>query len=398
MIAIVPVRLRSAGAPIKNLRALGGLPLFLQSVVYGRQEGIRTVVATPDPAVRAVCERFGVPCYMGEAASAQGDMLGMLRKLAADSTADDHFALLQPTSPFRTPGLLAGLCRRIQSGSVPGYFTARKCKPQGLRTDEDGTRHALNAGRRQDCKSWLHLADGNLYVFTRAALEGAQNGLLTDDWQAVEQSGLATLDIDTPEDFALAERLAESPAAADLLPARDGMRIAIVSNCPYWPEDMSSEVDSADLVVRVNDLTSLDTGRTGKRTDVAVVLPGTNYIANPAANQHGDALRAAQRVIFARQIATDKESCARMQQVAHRHALTRWAPAEESFGPRCNGRTTFFEATLLCTRYFPHAEITLYGDRAAATRAIEHAGFLADVEDREFDSLTAEFNLTWVTP
>lgn len=235
-------------------------------------------------------------------------------------------------------------------------------------------------------------------VYTRAAIEKSQDGLISTDWEPVEETGLTSLDIDTGEDYDLASQLADSPAARRLLPARKGMRIAIVSNCPWWDRDVSAEVESHDLVVRINDLSSLDTGRTGKRTDLAVVLPGDNYLANLAETQHGDALRDAMRVVFARQVAEDPGSKNRMLAAVSRHRISRWAVSEEGYTSRLHGHTTFFEAMFLCLRYFPGAKITLFGDRAAGVRALEHGGTLGDIEDNETSALVAANDIAWVHP
>ena len=397
MLAIIPVRLRSSATIFKNLRPFAGLPLFVHAVSYARQEGLRSIVATSDPAVVDICRRYGIPVFAGEPPSQQGDIFALLRLVAKNFTTDKHFAVLQPTSPFRTPGLLAALSRRLVAGETPGFFTARKCKPQGI-TEVGGERIASNAGRRQDCKDWHYFFDGNLFLYTREAIENSGNDVITPEWKPIEQSGLPSLDIDTPEDFDLASRLADSPAASPLLPARHAMRIAIVSNCPWWERDVSDLIDSHDLVVRINDLSSLDTGRTGKRTDLAFLLPSDNYLAHLAETQHGDALRQARRVIFARQCFTHPGSHNRMLVVVTRHQIHNWACTEEGYVQRLQGRTPFFEAAYLCTRYFPGARITLFGDRGASTRALEHTGPLAEIEDNEFDALTARYNFSWVLP
>lgn len=402
MFAIIPAKLSSSSCPAKNGRHIGGLPLISHAIAYARQEGLHPIVATPDGAVAALAQHFDVPVlYEPERGNPNGDSLALIRRVMEELKNCKFFCLLQPTSPFRQPGLLARLWRDLRASEEPkAFYTAQKLKLQGRITNGEQT-HTINSPRRQINPNWVYPADGNIIAFHRDAVPSEGPNLLSDLWEPVTSAHpLTHLDIDSEADFALAASLADSPVASPLLPARAGLRVAIVTNCPLWASDHSDEIDhDFDLVVRINDLRSLDTHCTGTRTDMAYILPGTNYIANPPESQHGDALRAARRVIFARQVVNSDESYKRMCDMAARHSLPdNWSCVEEGTGIKATSKTVVYEAAYQLTRCFPKCAITIFGDRHAGTRALEHAGNLGQPEDFAMDELTKRFHINWIEP
>ncbi len=81
---------------------------------------------------------------------------------------------------------------------------------------------------------------------------------------------------------------------AKLMPLRKlvyGKKIAVVGNA-VPKEDFSKEIDSADLVFRINHFYSIDSGKLGKRTDVIVQTPTTCWISLTPEERHEDYIRA----------------------------------------------------------------------------------------------------------
>lgn len=405
MITIIPAKLTSSACPAKNGRPLGGLSLIEQAICYARQEGTRPLIATPDGAVAALAYTYNVPVlYEPERGNEEGDTLALIRKAEEALKEEDYFSLLQPSSPFRKPGLLSLVYRLLllpaeegKENEPHGYFTARRLKMQGIIARGEEV-EVLNAPRRQVNENWAFLCDGNIYAWKRGAV--GEKELLTSAWDPI--SGLPELthtDVDTEKDYLLAAEMAETAEGKKLLPAGKGLRIALVSNCSILDHDVSDEVDGHDLVVRVNDLRSLDTMRTGKRTDMAYILPGDNYLANNAESQHGDVLRSCRRVIFARQSMLTPESVERMGAVASRHGLTdNWVAVEDGTQAAAGAKTVLYEAAYHLTREYPECELTIYGDRHAGTRAFEHAGNIGQPEDTMMEELVRKYKITFSPP
>lgn len=401
MFAIIPAKLHSTSCPGKNGRRIGGLTLIEQAICYARQEGVHPIVATPDGVVAALAHKYDVPiCYEPENTK-DGDTLSLCRRVMREMENCLYFCILQPSSPFRAPGLLASIWRHLRISEKPtAYYTAKRCKLQGMITNGQET-HMLNAPRRQINNNWVWPADGNIFAWHRDVVPQEGEEFLTPDWQIIETGHpLTHIDIDTEEDFAFAEQMAETEIGKKYLPARMGIKIAIISNNQLWDKDYSQEIDNDyDLVVRINDLRSIDTHCTGKRTDIAYILPGTNYLENPTETQHGDALQKAQRVIFARQVINAEESFGRMVQVFLRHKLPEnWCAVEDGTVALANAKTTLYEAAWHITREYPGCELTIYGDRHAGTRALEHAGSIGQPEDFMMEELTRQYNIRWVEP
>lgn len=398
MFAIIPAKLNSQSCPAKNGRHIGGLPLVIQSIVYAWQEGCHPIVVSPDGAVLAIAQKMGASVYF-EPVKGKGDILQLIRNVMKAFPAVKYFSLLQPTSPYREPCLLAHLWHELRGKEKPGaFFTAQKLKLQGKVTNGKET-HTINSGRRQTNPNWVYTADGNIFIWHRDAILPEGPNLLTPDWEPyTEAPAITHIDIDTEEDYAYAKALEGTEPAKRCLPARAGERIAVISNCPLWMRDHSAAVNgNYDKVVRINDMSSLDNGCTGTKTDIAYVLPGTNYHANNRMQQHADVLRKCERVVFARQAMNGDQTF--YKDIIEAHGLKKnWCCVESGTVAESHNKTVLFEAVKHICREHPKAEITVYGDRAAGTRALEHAGNLAAPEDVAFDELIRKHGIEFIQP
>ena len=171
------------------------------------------------------------------------------------------------------------------------------------------------------------------------------------------------------------------------------MQILLVTNKRDHTSDHSLLVDSFDLVARVNGLESLDSGATGTRTDLAIVMPGFAYFRRPHEDLHFPALRAARRVIFSRVPSPTLGPAA----AARLAGLSRWSLTGPLLAAECAGLTTVHEALLLLIRAFPTARLYALGDRATLTRAPAHHR-TADKEDSLLQRLLDSSLLTWLNP
>lgn len=102
-VALIPARAGSKRVPGKNTRALGGIPLLVHTIRTAVESGIFTsvVVSTDSEATLAlsvVCEARG---YHRAAVNA-GDLSPDFAWVAEYAPDTDCFAILRPTSPFRT--------------------------------------------------------------------------------------------------------------------------------------------------------------------------------------------------------------------------------------------------------------------------------------------------------
>lgn len=110
MVALVPARAGSKRIPGKNTRQLAGQPLIAWTIQAARESGVfdRVLVCSDDDYVFDLTLRCGGPSYMCRppVPDAQPDIEWVREALAtlvkADGGHPDAFAILRPTSPFRT--------------------------------------------------------------------------------------------------------------------------------------------------------------------------------------------------------------------------------------------------------------------------------------------------------
>lgn len=106
IVALIPARGGSLRVPKKNIKRLGGKPLVCWTIEAARQSGLFTdiVVSTEDPEVAEIATGAGASLHLRQTWLAHDDAPDIGWVVAALSgRREDAFALLRPTSPFRTP-------------------------------------------------------------------------------------------------------------------------------------------------------------------------------------------------------------------------------------------------------------------------------------------------------
>ena len=233
VVALIPAKGTSLRLPGKNIRPLAGHPLIAYTIVSAREADLFTevLVSTEQPETGAISERYGAtvverPADMADPMSP--DIEWLLH--AMNGRNEDAFAILRPTSPFRTAATIRRAWERFLE--------------LGDRADSI---RAVEPCRQHPAKMWL--IDGELM---RPVLERpdpgtpwhsmqtqllrqvwAQNSSLEIAWSRVLAGDAATISgervapfftevaegfsIDYPEDFERAEDLrvageAELPA------------------------------------------------------------------------------------------------------------------------------------------------------------------------------------------
>lgn len=111
IVGLIPARSGSTRVPRKNLRVLDGHPLIAYSIASAIESGIfgAVVVSTDDEETAAVAQHYGAEVPFLRPKAMAGPMSPdiewieyTLTRLEADGRSFDCFAILRPTSPFRT--------------------------------------------------------------------------------------------------------------------------------------------------------------------------------------------------------------------------------------------------------------------------------------------------------
>ncbi len=210
--------------PGKNLRELGGRPLIAWTIESAlRAHGLTAVVVSTDSSeIRAVAEEAGAAVPFLRDAELASDtaptlpvIIDALDRLAGSHGEFEAVCLLQPTSPFRSPGLVDAAIDRFFETSADSVVSVRRIPTDhhpdwALVPREDGfARWATGLSepppRRQLLSDAFH-RDGSLYLTRTAVL--CSGSLYGSRILPFEVTGRG-VNIDTVEDFERAERLVD---------------------------------------------------------------------------------------------------------------------------------------------------------------------------------------------
>jgi CMP-N,N'-diacetyllegionaminic acid synthase len=107
VVALIPARAGSKRIPGKNTKLLAGHPLLAYTIAAATDSGVfdRVIVSSEDPATWEIAARYGadvVPRAVEDATDRAPDIRWVQSALKLCVPRDQSFAILRPTSPFRS--------------------------------------------------------------------------------------------------------------------------------------------------------------------------------------------------------------------------------------------------------------------------------------------------------
>lgn len=218
VIGIIPARGGSKGVPRKNLYPLAGKPLIVWTIeaAHVAKTVGRVVVSTDDEEIGAVAQQAGAeviwrPAQLAtDTAPTEPAVFHVLEELEhTEGYRPDAVALLQCTSPLRGADIIdAGVQKLFETGCdavmtvtpIQHWYLAGYVEGGDVFVPEyDYARRP----RHQEMPE-KYRENGALYVTRREALYRYGNRL-GGDVRVIIMDPVRSLDIDTPEDLALAE-------------------------------------------------------------------------------------------------------------------------------------------------------------------------------------------------
>lgn len=220
LLILVPARAGSKGLPGKNVKPLGGIPLLAWTARAIRASGLaaRAVLSTDDPAIAEVGRAEGLEAPFlrpSELATDRARIVDVVEHAldwldGREGFRPEAVMLLQPTCPFRRAGRLAQALDLLALPGTEGVIGVGRIdrspsllyleSPDGLLTPlapwEERT-------MRQDVPPVL-TPNGTLYLTTRDSL-ARHHRLFPPRLRGLPTDPVEGIDIDTPEDWALAE-------------------------------------------------------------------------------------------------------------------------------------------------------------------------------------------------
>lgn len=157
VLGLIPARGGSKGVPNKNIKIINGKPLIVWTIEKAKKARIldRIVVSTDSENIAAVAKKAGAEVLMRpselatDSASTQDVMAHALSCIPADI-----LVLLQPTSPYRSEGLIDACIHEFLQNDYDSLATGFIC---------DYKEYGKNTLPRQQIQGFFY-DDGNVYV------------------------------------------------------------------------------------------------------------------------------------------------------------------------------------------------------------------------------------------
>lgn len=213
LIAVVPARAGSKGLVGKNIRLLDGTPLYLHAVRQGQRTVGRVLLSTDIAEITQAglpegCTLCPRPAHL---ATDDTPMAPVIANLIETHALQDHIlVLLQSTSPLRSDEDIASAIALFAAGQHDLVMSVVERDRGVLKygTLHDGQFTAMRNPKhcftnRQSLPP-VHGPNGAVYVFSAARFIAA-GGFPSRRIGAIEMPVERSLDIDTIEDFRLAE-------------------------------------------------------------------------------------------------------------------------------------------------------------------------------------------------
>ena len=157
ILALIPARGGSKGVPGKNIKEIYGKPLIAWTIESAKSSKRldKILVSTDSEKIADVAKQYGAEVLMRPAelatdtASTQDVMVHALQHFPMET-----LVLLQPTSPYRSPGLIDRCISEFEKNRYDSLATGFIC---------DYKEYGSNTLPRQQIKGFFY-DDGNVYV------------------------------------------------------------------------------------------------------------------------------------------------------------------------------------------------------------------------------------------
>lgn len=249
--ALVPARAGSQRVPDKNVRRLAGHPLLAYAVSAARDSGLfeAVVLSTDSSDYARVGEHYGAHVPFLRPAELAGDRATdvewidhALRALQQDGAPYDAFAILRPTSPFRTAGTIQRAWRAFSTAAGADSLRAvERCiqHPGKMWRILGGRLVPVLPVQPDDGVPWHSRPTQSLPAVwvQNASLEIAWSSCVLEQGSIAGEAvvpflteGLEGVDINHEQDWAYAEQLAQSSPGS----------LAAVERPPWRPAEALS--------------------------------------------------------------------------------------------------------------------------------------------------------------
>jgi N-acylneuraminate cytidylyltransferase len=223
IVALIPAKGTSLRVEAKNIRPLAGHPLLAYTIGPAREAGLFTdvIVSTESAEVADIASRYGATVAYRPPEHARPLSLDIEWVLDVMSDRpEDAFAILRPTSPFRTPAVIDRAWQRLleTTGRADSIRAVERCRqhPSKMwRLEDELLRPVLLHSRTETPEHsipyqllpevWVQ--NSSLEIAWRHVLEGPRPTISGERIAPFFTDGMEGFSIDYVQDFDLAEWL-----------------------------------------------------------------------------------------------------------------------------------------------------------------------------------------------
>lgn len=220
LLIVIPARGGSKRIPRKNVRLLGGRPLldYTATAVADAELNAPVLLSTEDGEIAARGRDLGLsvidrpPDLAGDRVSTAPVITHSLQVWTdLGHEEPDLLMLLQPTSPFRGPDILRGavemMADRPDADAVVGVTALHVGLGHVFTRDPEGVMSPVGTGPER-----VLVPNGAVFLIRTAAFRRYVS-FYPPNTIGLEMDGSSSLDIDTEDDWRLAEAMIEANAA-----------------------------------------------------------------------------------------------------------------------------------------------------------------------------------------
>lgn len=220
VLCVIPARAGSKRVPKKNIKPFAGKPLISWTIEAAKNSNFidDIFVSTDSLEISKISEAQGVnatPLRPDDLSTDTATTLDVLKYICNQKNDFHYLILLQPTSPLRTVVHINEAIELFEKSNERSLVSLCRSEvhPSWLGRLEDN--HAENIlksmvnSRTQDLEEFYHF-NGAIYIFDRDLVINKSKILDESSLLGYVMDKSSSLDIDTPEDFLIAEAVAQS--------------------------------------------------------------------------------------------------------------------------------------------------------------------------------------------
>jgi len=227
ILAVIPARAGSKRIPNKNIRNFLGKPLIAYAINQALKSRIadRVIVDTDSLKIASIAKKYGAevpflrPAILaGDKSSVNDVLLHLLARLKKEENYQpDYILLLQTTSPLRELKDITDCWNLMKRTDADTVLTICPTHPRLYYMDKKQNIVLANGSEKQstNIQQWrpAYILNGCfVYIFnTKRFLK--EKTVIMPDTKAVVCDKWRSVDLDTPEDWALAELLCKNKKA-----------------------------------------------------------------------------------------------------------------------------------------------------------------------------------------